>query len=94
MFLHVLIDKTKPQDELVVFRVYSFKQKSLSRADKNDNFWWQGINFLAEKEDRLAFDVYLTRRDLFKIYHWYIGITLYKIHNCIIYAISIEVGKF
>ena len=39
VFLHVLIDKTKPQDELVVFRVYSFKQKSLSRADKNDNFW-------------------------------------------------------
>ena len=76
MFLHVLIDKTKPQDELVVFRVYSFKQKSLSRADKNDNFWWQGINFLAEKEDRFAFDVCLRRTGLFRIYHLYLNISM------------------
>ena len=75
MFLHVLIDKTKPQDELVVFRVYSFKQKSLSRADKNDNFWWQGINFLAEKEDRFAFDVCLRRRGILRKYHQYLNIS-------------------
>ena len=80
MFLHVLIDKTKPQDELVVFRVYSFKQKSLSRADKNDNFLWQGINFLAEKEDRFAFDVYLTRRGLFRIYHQHLNI--FSLNSC------------